>query len=131
MSTLIAERRLAELEATDSILYTNASGSDIANNQLVLVSGDSGFGFVGVALGAIANGSSGALMIKGKVKLPADAVAMTQGKTAQYVPAAANITIGGTASGTYAVGLITDTIASTAGYVNVDLNFGPQAFKVW
>ena len=131
MATLVAERRLAELEATDSIPYTNSTGSDIANNQLVLIAGDTGFGFVGVALGPIANGASGVLMIKGKVKLPAAAVAMTHGKTAQYVPAAASVTIGGTATGTYAVGMITDSIASTDLYANIDLNFGPQAFKVW
>jgi len=131
MSTLVASRRVVDLEGSDTIKYTNSTGSDIANNQIVLIAGDTGFGIVGIAAGAIANGATGIVIIKMKVEFPAAAAVMTQGQTAQYVPSAASITVGGTATGTYAVGMVCDTIATSTGYVTVDLNFGPQAFKVW
>jgi hypothetical protein len=46
-------------ESSREMDYTNATGSDIASGQLVLIGG----GQVGVALDAIANGATGVLVV--------------------------------------------------------------------
>ena len=131
---ITASRRDRELEGTDVIQYVNNSGSAIVNNQLVFIPSDTGYGLVGVSLGAIAStaGSVGAIMIKGFVEFPAAQVAFTQGCMAQAATSASSIsTFGGTTSGLWNIGMVKDTTLSTAGYVILDLNAGPNAFKVW
>jgi hypothetical protein len=41
------------------------------------------------------------------------------------------MTTAGTAVGLFAVGMVRDTVASSVGYVKVDLNYGPDAFYAW
>jgi hypothetical protein len=124
-------QRLGDLEMTDVILYYNNTGSAIVTNQLVFIPGDTGFGMVGIANMAIASGSYGSVTIRGAMKLPAAAVAMTVGQTVQAATGGTSCTVAGTTAGLYALGTVRDTIGTAAGYVNVQLNFGPQAFKVW
>lgn len=123
-------QRLFDVEASDTLEWANATGSDTANNQLVFIAGDSGYGIVGISVGIIKNGATGTIITKMKVQLPAASVAMTQGEQVYAATAGTSVSLT-TATGSYSVGMVTDTIASTAGYVNVDLNYGPTAFKVW
>ena len=129
--TITADRRLQDFANADTLQWTNDTGAATVNNQLVFIAAGTNKGLVGLSVGAIANGAVGTIIIKGRVKLPAAAVVMLQGYPAQAATSSASCTVSGTASGLYAVGMVCDTIATSAGYVNVDLNSGPSAFYVW
>ena len=141
---LIVARRLADVEMNDTIRWFNDTGDDVVNNQLVFIDGNTGFGLVGVAVGqqpiapgelpnVIPDGEWGHVIIKMRVQLPASACAITQGQTVQAFATSGAVTVGGTSAGLYAVGMAAapNTSTASAGWVDVDLNFGPQAFKVW
>lgn len=126
-----AVRRVAANDMTDTIDWTNDTGSATVNNQMVFISGATNRGLVGICQGPIANGAVGVVLIKGEVELPLANVAMVQGRCAQASTSATSMTTAGTASGLFAVGMVRDTVASSVGYVKVDLNYGPDAFYTW
>jgi hypothetical protein len=129
--TMNASQRLADIEASDTINWYNGTGSDTANNQLVFIAGQNATeGMVGISVGIIKSTYYGPVITKMKVQLPQQAVAITQGYMVYAATAGTGVSIT-TASGSYSVGVCTDTTASTAGYVNVDLNVGPTCFKIW
>jgi|GEM_PF-2995436 hypothetical protein len=129
--SITCTQRLADLEMSDVVQYANTTGLAIVYNQLVFLPGDTGFGMVGIANTAIGVGETGPVTIRGVVQLKAAAVAMTAGQTVQAATGGTACTVAGTTAGLYALGVVRDTIGTGAGYVNVGLNFGPQAFKVW
>jgi hypothetical protein len=129
---LTVSRRVRELEATDVIQYVNNSGSAIANNQVIFIAGDSGYGIVAVSQEVVAAtaGTIGSAIVKGIVELPTTAIAITQGEMVYAATAGTSVSLT-TASGSYSIGMAVETVASTVAYVKVDLNYGPTAFKVW
>jgi hypothetical protein len=144
--SITIEKRLMDVESYDTLRWYNNTGSDVANNQLVFVPGDTGYGFVGVAVGqmpqaageaanVIPNGEWGILIIRGRFSLPAAAAGFTQGQMAYAATGGSSITAGGTlatASGYWGIGLITKLSAvgnpTTAAFADVDINVGPKAF---
>ena len=132
MAGCAVSRRIASIEASDVVQWTNSTGSDVVNNQLIPVIGATNQGIVYVALAAIANGSSGPVMKKGVVEVPAAAIAFTQGQVVQLASTSAtSVTNASTAAGTVTVGQCIEAAASSAGYVKLDLNYGPSAFYSW
>ena len=129
--SIIASRRVADSHEQDTIEWTNDTGSATVNNQLVFVAAGTNKGIVGLSSGAIANGAAGTLIIKQIVELPKAACAMSLGGVAQAATDSTSLTMGGTASGLYAVGQIREPLGTAASYVKVDLNYGPSAFYVW
>jgi predicted RecA/RadA family phage recombinase len=129
--SITCTQRIADIEMKDVIQWANNTGLGVVYNQLVFIPGDTGFGMVGIANTAIAIGATGPVTIEGVVQLPAAAVAINAGQTVQAASGGTACTAAGTTSGLYALGVCKDTIATSAGFVNVNLNFGPQAFKVW
>ncbi len=144
--TITIEKMAADIEANDTVLWYNNTGSDVANNQLVFVPGDTGYGFVGVAVGqqplaageaanVIQSAEWGVLKVKGRYKVPAAAAGYTQGQMAMALTSGSSVTAGGTsltASGYWGIGLVVKLSAvgnpTTASFVDVDLNVGPKAF---
>ena len=111
--------------------WTNSTGTAWVANQLVFKACGTNRGQAGVCLEAIADGASGSVRIKAEVQLPAAAVVITQGYCVQSSTSATSCTVAGTASGLYAIGRCKETIATSAGYIKVALNEGPDAFYVW
>jgi hypothetical protein len=149
MSVITVSKRIADVEMNDTVRWYNDTGSDVANNQLVFVNGDTGYGFVGVAVGQqpVAAGDAanvipaagwGTIIVKGRFELPCGAAGFTQGLMAMASSGgAAYVTAGGlayTTSGYRGIGLITKLSAvgnpTTASFCEVDLNVGPKAFIV-
>jgi predicted RecA/RadA family phage recombinase len=131
MSQCVVSRRVADIEASDTMQWTNDTGTDVINNQLLTLAGSANQGMVFIAAQAIANGATGTVIRKMIVELPAAAVAFTQGQVVQYVPSAASVTQGGTAAGMFSAGICVEAAGTGAGYVKVALNEGPKAFYVW
>lgn len=144
--SITVSKRIRDVEANDTVNWYNNTGSDVANNQLVFVPGDTGYGFVGVAVGQqpLASGEAanviqaaewGTLIVKGRFEFPAAAAGYTQGQMATALTSGSSLTAGGlslTASGYYGIGLVAKLSAvgnpTTASQVEVDLNVGPRAF---
>jgi predicted RecA/RadA family phage recombinase len=131
-TSVAVSRRIADVEMMDTMQWTNTTGVDVVNNQLIPIAGQAAnMGIVVIAAQAIAAGATGTVIRKMVVELPAAASVFSQGYTVQYVPSATSVSVGGTAAGTYAVGLCVEDAGTAAGYVKVALNEGPKAFYVW
>ena len=144
--SITISKRIRDVEMNDIVLWYNNTGFDVANNQLVFVPGDTGYGFVGVAVGQqpLAAGEAanviqstewGTLIVKGRFEMPAAAAGFTQGQMAMALTSGSSVTAGGlslTASGYWGVGQVMKLSAvgnpTTASFVEVDLNVGPRAF---
>lgn len=128
---LRASQRIQDIEMMDTMTWTNATGYDVLNNQLITVAGDTNQGMVLIAMAPIANGASGPVLRKGVVTVPAAAQAFTQGQNVQYAASAAAVSQGLTTTGLYCVGMCVEAAGTGAGYVKVAINEGPKAFYVW
>lgn len=132
----VVERRIADLEASDTLLATNDTGRTLYHNEIITIAAGTNKGMVGIVDSGSVGGTVAAnaqynLIHKGIFEVPAAAASFTLGCDVQYVPSAASVTTGATATGTYGMGKCVLTAASSAGYVKVDLNSGPTAFYVW
>ena len=124
-------KRIGNAYQADTIQWTNNTGADTVRNQVVLISTGTNAGLVGICEDAIEDGATGTLVVKLKARMPKEACAMSQGYCAQIATDGTSLTMGGTASGLYGVGMICDDQLSSASYVDVDINFGNHAFYVW
>ena len=101
------------------IEWTNSSGSDVAVGELVIA----WTGKVGVALVAIANGSSGSVAISGIHRVAKASGAVTKYATVYRHASTKNITTASTSNTAAGVAMETGTTAAT--YINVLINTLP------
>jgi predicted RecA/RadA family phage recombinase len=131
-TTCVVSRRVADIEASDTLQWYNDTGADVVTNQLIPKTVGSNQAMVLVAAMAIPSATTGTVIRKMIVELPASTSAsISQGQVVQYVPSATSVSVAGTASGTVCVGMATDDAATSVGYVKVALNEGPKAFYAW
>jgi len=132
---VVVEKRLADIEMSDDRLVLNDTGRTLYQNEIVLVPLGTNRGMAVLVnvldnTGIVANGSYYTGIVKMIVNVPCSATAFTAGQAVQLAQSGTGATHGSTVAGTYVIGQATKVVATSASYVPVDLNFGPDAFYV-
>jgi hypothetical protein len=133
---VVVEKRLRDIEMSDARTFKNNTGRTLYHNEILLIPLESSQGMsvlvdAGNVGGTVAANAYFTGIVKMVVNVPCSATAFSTGQTVQLAQSAAGATCAATTAGIYAIGQCTVDVATSASYVPVDLNFGPNAFKVW